>query len=395
MKTSMLKSFVKAAVLIGTVLVTGCGGDYTAEIAGYINDSESGAGVDGAVVHIYSEEPDTAGDEGFIVETASMSSGGNAGYFNHKIIWRNWFPAFGEEGDTGSVWLGISHGDYADAIIHVQGLLSATLNVIPDIQLERATFSIPELTGRIIDVGGEGVNGVRVVLDLASTTDDAEDYITTTGTIDGAVGTYRFTNITWRDEAPDSAAADTESVTLIVDDQDYDSATMLTTLLASDQNAEFTTDIVVIRQPRTEFTANIQGQCINRYISSTEVQEIPEQGVEVTLTFMDQDGITLHTLFDQTDVTGGFAFFVQWTDDNPRNFDGSVSTAVEDLSIPEGEDGLYVQIQFAAPFNDPALPEDSLDIDGGDDALFDSADFALKSWINPNYLPDAVIETTL
>ena len=178
-------------------------------------------------------------------------------------------------------------------------------------------------------------------------------------------------------------------------DPPKESFTMLTTLLASDQNAEFTTDIVVIRQPRTEFTANIQGQCINRYISSTEVQEIPEQGVEVTLTFMDQDGITLHTLFDQTDVTGGFAFFVQWTDDNPRNFDGSVSTAVEDLSIPEGEDGLYVQIQFAAPFNDPALPEDSLDIDGGDDALFDSADFALKSWINPNYLPDAVIETTL
>jgi len=34
-------------------------------------------------------------------------------------------------------------------------------------------------------------------------------------------------------------------------------------------------------------------------------------------------------------------------------------------------------------------------IDGGDSAVFDENDFSLKSWINPNYLPGTVIETTL
>ena len=84
----------------------------------------------------------------------------------------------------------------------------------------RATFSSQTVTGRVIDVGGDGINGVRMVLDLQSTPDDAEDYITTTATVNGDDGVYEFDNVTWRDETPDSPAADTESGVVSVDDDD-------------------------------------------------------------------------------------------------------------------------------------------------------------------------------
>ena len=61
-------------------------------------------------------------------------------------------------------------------------------------------------------------------------------------------------------------------------------------------------------------------------------------------------------------------------------------------SIPDGEDGIYVQLFFDPPFNIATIGGD---IDGGDPAVFDGQDFALKSWKTPNYLPDTVIETTL
>ena len=186
-----------------------------------------------------------------------MSSGGNGGYFNHKIIWHNNFPAFGEEGDSGSVWLGIVHKDYTDAIVHIRGVISDTLNVFPDILLDRAAFETPEITGRVVNVSGEGVNGIRTELDLASTSDDTEDYVTTTATIDGSPGTYRFPNVSWRDEAPDSSSADTESATVTVDDPDYTSASALQLLITSDQAVEAADDMVVARKPRSDFSVTV------------------------------------------------------------------------------------------------------------------------------------------
>lgn len=367
------------------VILSGCGGYYTGEIAGYIKDSENAAGINGAVIRIYAEEPASASEDGFIVETASMSSGGNGGYFSHKIIWQSYFPAFGEEGDSGSVWLGIVHGDYTDAIAHVRGVISDTVNVVPDILLVRATFETPEITGRLVDVAGEGVNGIRLELDLASTTDEAEDYVTTTATIDGNPGTYRFQNVSWRDEAPDSPSADTESATVIIDDPDYESAAPLQLLVTSDQAVEAADTIVVTRKARSDFSVTLQGRCINRYTSSSGVEENPAPGVEVTVTYKTQDD-TLHTLYDQTDGTGSFSFFIQWTDDSSGDFDGPSPDGADDSSIPEGEDGLYVQIQYDTPFNGE-------DVIGGDANAYDGNDFLLKSWIDPNVLPDAVVTT--
>ena len=396
---SMHRPLNRLAGAVAVVLVlAGCGGYYSAEIAGYIKDAENEVGINGAVIRIYADEPTTAADTGFIVETASMASSGNDGYFSHKIVWKNLFPSFGEEGDSGAVWLGISHEDYTDAIVHVQGILSDTVNVVPDISVDRATFATPELTGRVVDVGGDGVNGVRVVLDLASTTDDGEDYVTTTATIDGTTGTYRFVNVTWRDEAPDSAVSDTESATVIVDDPDYQSASTLSVLLTSGQDSAAASDMSVTRAPRTEFATQVSGRCIRRVVlTSGENQDTPVRGVDVTLTYLDEAGAT-KTLLDQSDANGAFSFFVQWTDTSPRDFDtgtagAAVPDAADDTLVPEGEDGLYIQIQYAdtgSTATGESFPDH--DITGANTALYDSADFALKSWINPNYLLDAVIQ---
>ncbi len=285
--------------------------------------------------------------------------------------------------------------DYTDAIVHVRGVISDTLNVFPDILLDRAAFETPEITGRVVDVSGEGINGIRVELDLASTTDDAEDYVTTTATINDSVGTYRFPNVSWRDEAPDSASADTESATVTIDDPDYESATSLQLLITSDQAVEAADSIVVTRKPRLDFSVTVQGRCINRYTSSQGVDENAAPGIEVTATYKTEDG-TLHTLYDQTDAGGGFSFFIQWTDDSPKDFDG-FTDALDDESIPEGEDGLFLQIQYDPPFDidNGTTPPTVNDIIGANASVWDSDDFLLKSWINPNVLPDAVVTTAL
>ena len=194
----------------------------------------------------------------------------------------------------------------------------------------------------------------------------------------------------WRDESPDSPSADTENVTISVEDTDYEATDPVTAVVASDQASQVTTQIVVTRQPRTEFAANLYGRCIRRYLSTQEVQEIPAQGIEVTLTYFDEDGE--HLLYDYTDATGSFAFFVQWTDSAPGNFDGTTAVDTAEPGIPEGEDGIYVQLFFDPPFDTATVGGN---IDGGQSTVFDANDFALKSWITPNYLADTVIEINL
>ena len=61
--------------------LTGCGRYFTAEIAGYVKDSENDEGIDGAVIRMYNAEPASPDAESFIVETASVTSNGNPGYF--------------------------------------------------------------------------------------------------------------------------------------------------------------------------------------------------------------------------------------------------------------------------------------------------------------------------
>lgn len=487
-----------ATFIAAALLSSGCGRYFTAEIAGYVTDEESGAGINGAVIRMYLEEPEMPDAPGFVVKTASMTSGGNPGYFSHTIIWQNLFPQFGAEGDSGTIWIGVTHEDYTSAVAQVEGILSDTVNVVPDIEIARAsfevsevtgsvvlastnepvngvrlildlastedetdyvtttttidgeegtyrfqnvrwrdddpdspssdtetatirvadgeysweeadgtvrrlsvtltsdqpteltevidvtstTFSVPDLTGRVIRQGtGEPLNGIRIVLDLASTDDEETDYVTTTRTIDGEDGTYRFTDVTWDDESPDDPAHDTESAVIRVDDDVYEwveadsTPKTLAVSLNSEQPANAPEVIQVNRQARSEFSTRLVGACVRRVTDNNGVvTDYPLQGVEVTATYTDDDGDT--TLVQQTGATGEFAFFLSWTDATPRDY------AAADSTIPEGEDGILVDVTYS-------LAGESFDVPAGGTVT----DLKVKSWLEPNYLPDAVVAT--
>ncbi len=481
---------------VAAVLAGGCGRYFTAEIAGYVTDEESDAGINGAVIRMYLEEPEAPDAPGFVVKTASMTSGGNAGYFSHKIIWQNIFPQFGAEGDSGTIWIGVTHEDYTSAVAQVEGILSDTVNVVPDTELARASFEVPEVTGTVVLAStSEPVNGVRLILDLASTEDET-DYITTTTTIDDEEGTYRFQNVRWRDDSPDSASTDTETATIRVadgeysweqadgtdgllsvtltsdqptevsdpidvtstrfsvpdvtgrvirqgtgeplngvrvvldlsstDDEDTDYVTTTRTIddedgtyrfddvtwededpddpaydtesavvrvdddvyewvdegnprelavsLRSEQPANVPDVIPVSRQARSEFSTRLVGACVRRVTDNNGVvTEYPLRGVEVTVTYIDDDGES--TLVQQTGPDGEFAFFLSWTDETPRDYDSGT-----DESIPEGEDGILVDVAYS-------LAGETFETPAGQSV----SDLPVKSWLEPNYLPDAVV----
>jgi len=352
-------------LLLTSIYFAGCGTYHTAEIAGYVKDSESKSGINGALVRVYLSEEDTEKENGFIVETATMSYQGNDGYYSHKIIWQKLFPRFGQEGDSGVVWLQVSHEDYSSRVVKVAGIITETLNLVPDILLNRATFSTPQVNGRVVNIGGEGVNGVRVALDLASTGDDDEDYVTTTTEIDGEQGRFRFQDVTWRDENPDSAGADTETAYIVIDDPNYEADERKEVTLTSNQTVNIPEDIVVSRKPRSNFSTTVQGRCIYRIIDTDKnVQTIPVSGVEVTLSYKDDNGD--HSKTTQADTNGEFSFLVQWKDESPEE------------SAPAGEDILNVTVSFTA-ITDPGN-KFSADAWNGD----------IKSWIDPFNIPDAV-----
>ena len=238
--------------------------------------------------------------------------------------------------------------------------------MVPDIKLDRATFSCPTVTGKVVNVNGEGVNGVRVVLDLESTPDNDADYVTTTTTLNNEPGSYRFNNVTWRDEHPDSPDTDTENATIYIDDSEYTSNTTLSVKLTSGQDNEIPDSITVTRKPRSNFSTSVAGSCIERVVKTDngEIQTIPLKGINVTITYSDDNGS--HTVTDVTDANGNYSILVQWTH----------TTTSTDPEVPEGEDKLILStVKYEDPSNTYTFSNLS--------------NIEIKSWIDPNYLPDA------
>ena len=358
-----------APALALAIMLAGCGQYfYKAQIAGYVKDAESGAGINGALVRVYTIDPETEADaEGFIVETPTATSGGNAGYFSSSVIWQNRSGQFGKEGDSTELFLGVTHDDYQPAVVRVRGILSDDLNLVPDVRLDRASFTSPRLSGRVIDLTGEGVNGVRLVLDLDSTESET-DYITTSDTIDGVAGRYRFTNVRWRNDDPETPSSDSETATVRVDDPTYewrenDDDARLAVTLVSDENSVAPDDITVTRKPRTEFTATVVGR-VYREVNETR---FGVQGVTVTLTFDDDDHddpAEPKTYVTNTNANGQYTFSVRWVDAGPG---GS--------GVPDGEDEQdIVLITFGGW--------------AGTITEIGPTDFKLRSWLAPNYAPD-------
>ena len=472
-----------AASAVLALLAAACTRYYSGDIAGYIKDSAGSGGINGAVVRIYLSEPESADAPGFIVETASMTSGGNPGYFSHKIIWETATPTFGEEGDSGSVWLSVMHEDFIPAVREVSGILSGTLNVVPDMLLDtvafvaprvrgsvilngqatngvrmvlqipaeeegedpdeyvaitqtvdeqegtyeftdiswrdqepdgeeqdtqeallfvedndyvsdysdqapfaltltsdepldietditvsQVTYAAPVVAGRIRNINGDGVNGVQVILDIIST-DDAEDYVVTTGTWDDEPGTYRFVNVSWRDEDPDTPDSDLEAVSIWVDDPDYtgsyDVDTPLPATISSEQDTEIPTDVIVTRKPRTDFSADVTGRLLYRIGGATDYADFPIQGVTVTVAYTDDEGP--QQLITTTNGAGQYSFLIQWTDAAPTD-------------DPEGEDTITITLDYS----EEAPAQEYEFYDGTPDP------YEVRSWLTPNYLPDGI-----
>lgn len=499
-----LAAAVAAAALVA--LTAGCGYFHTADIAGYVVDSETENGVNGATVTFYMANPSDNAEEEAVTATQTNTSNGNDGYFSQKVIWENSFPRFGQEGDSGTVYVRVTHPDYQEIVTPIEGVLSDTLNFVSNIEIDTAIFSVEEVTGRVVGGDGlpvngvqvvlsltyddeeeepreyadntgtiddddgrfvitgiqwrdtspnasddgigatatltiddpdyrladgdsisldlvsgqdleladdveaqqvtftagsltgrviragtsEGVNGVRMVLDVDSTADEDEDYVTTTATIDGVVGSFAFNGVSWEDQNPESPTSDTESGDVYVDDANYywaadsnnDPPLTRAVSLVSDQATELSSAISVNRFPRTEFSAELEGRVVERTSGADGTSDSGVPGVTVTLTFADEDGgggSTTRTLTATTNPNGDFDFFVEWTDSTPRDADDAASDAGGGESdIPEGEDIMLVDITY--------------DISG---TTFDAAppnvtDFEAKSWQTPNYLPTAV-----
>jgi len=106
------------------------------------------------------------------------------------------------------------------------------------------------------------------------------------------------------------------------------------------------------------------GRCIGRPdVTGGAVQEQPLGGVVVKLALGDDES---RTLINQSDQEGRYEFFVEWTDEEPT------------LDAPPGEDTLDATLEFE-------------DLDRGEDrVMFEDINVTVRSWVDPNVLPDAV-----
>ena len=352
--------------LIAAALLSSCGGNfYRATVQGFIVDDESDIGINEATVRVYAQEADAPDADGFVSATSTVTQGGNAGYYSTTVIWNNWFGAYGGEGDTTEIWLGISHPDYADRVVRAQGILSDDNNLIATIRLEETTFRLDALRGRVVDSNGAGVNGVRVVLDLPqlSGTEEREDRVVQSATIDGQTGTFEFADVEWS-EANTTSASGEVTATIRVDDTEWGDPSYTgdpgpqddfiversVTLLPADQPRSLSADIAVFRLPRTEFTATVTGRVLEQLSDGTYVGV---QGVRVELSYLRrEDGPSVtETLVDFSDAGGDYQFTVTWIDNAPGDFDDAdaqsgATVGLETEGIAEGEDALRAEVRY-------------------------------------------------
>lgn len=371
------RMFQFVPIVVVAAVFAGCGNFYNAEIQGFVVDGNSDSGINDATVRLYLDEPETADDESFFARTSTSTSNNQNGYFRNAVVWNAWFSSYGPVGDSGTVYLGITHPDFADAVVEVPGILSDTVNTVETIVLDRISFAVPRISGRVVDVNGDGVNGVRVVLDLLSTDDDTEDLVTVTGDEPEGDGYYVFEEVEWRDDENAGNETDDEEITISVDDDEWESSSNVTATVTSGQEHSLSTEILVSRQPRTEFDTTLTGSVV-RVIGDTES---PIAGVSVRVTLTGSGRL----VSAQTAANGQYSARIEWTDTVPRDFDGDGSAAGGgDTSIPEGEDGLVVDIAYDIDRN--GVYGEAPNTEGENELSISG--FELWSWIDPNYAPD-------
>lgn len=337
-----------AGLVLATALLSGCSYFYTTTLQGYVKDAETDAGVNGATVYFYNEDPGSAsaaasnpsGPSGFITGTTTSTSNSNDGYFSATVIWNNPFGKFGDEGDTTTIWAVVVHDDYTIQKKKLLGIFSEGSNTVPDIMITSNVHTCPELTGRVEDSGGNGVNGIRLALDL--TPDDGvddQDYLVTTQTIDGTGGSFSFTDIQWEGTASTDIS---HEVLIRVDDSNYQEADASASVwrqdLAEDSSATVNDPFPVVRQPRDYFSTTLSGQVYQRYQLSSDVSDVGKGGVSLTFSWLNETDDAGGTEAKSTTVTtssdGTFQVTISWYDY------GTPKDSPSGTDLPEGEDEL-------------------------------------------------------
>jgi hypothetical protein len=215
-KTHALRAAAAAAVLAAALLAAGCTRYPSAEISGYVKDQALGLGVTGATVRIYLSKPAAADADGAVAETTTAYNGQIPGYFDRKIMWATGSPAFQEQGDTITIWIGVTHPDFASHIVEVPGVLSGGQNIVPDVLTQRTGFSTGSLTGTLSRTAAPAQPVWKIGLDLAlgpSESDDYVQYVTLVGS-GPCTAAFTFPNIHWSNTSPGGTGFDQKQVKL-------------------------------------------------------------------------------------------------------------------------------------------------------------------------------------
>ena len=373
------------ALLMLTVLIAGgCSYYHRATIQGFVEDADSEAGINSATVRFYIERPESAADDVFFARTSTSTSGSEAGFYSNTVIWDNYFSAFGAEGDSGTVYLGVTHPDYLARVVEVPGVLSDDVNTVETIRLQRVTFAAGEVFGRVVrdgDSGGE--NGVRVVLHIGEGS-SAEEYVALTGDRAGESGWYSFDEPSWRDESTEPGGTSEITADIEIDDPDWrrepDEVRALT--LASGQDREVSTNIRVVRKPRSEFEAVLAGQVFYRPGVDDEYRGLG--GVEVEVGFdADTDPGGARSFLTETATDGSFTLQLNWRRDESYSPPANTPAGEDVLRQSEGAedfDNLTVTYRHSKIADDPNL-------NGQQDRE------RIRTWINPNRMEDVYVES--
>ena len=386
---------------------------YSATLQGYVMDAKTGgAGVANAVVYIYTKDPTSAlkaspstVPSGYVQVTSTSNANNNTGLYTSKVLWNNPSGAYGSKGDTTTVYAVVTHPDYAWTAFTLGGVLSDTTNNLVDLKVKRITFTTPSVTGRVIDASGNGVNNVRVVLFLtpAAQTAGTPDYVATTATANNVAGTFTFNNVTWHN-TQQTAEIDTHDVIIKMDDANYSPTSdpltpTLTSGSASDLTAEPTR---ASRNVHYDFSTNLAGRILIRRATTNGTTDSGVQGIHVVVSWYSADStgtFVTHQAETDTNNQGNWTVFVQWTDPNPRNYDGDDGTdsTNQDATIDPGEDGLKVKVAFTNlknpstasttyyQFNEVAYADGS-----SGSASASTYSFNLQSWRSPNNFFDGI-----
>lgn len=330
---------IAAAALAASALIplASCGSrTYSATVSGYVKSSTVNAdgtqdGINGAEVLVYTVDPSADTTAVPLARTGSMTSGGNDGYWSHKIMWTTSSPLYGDEGDSGTVWVKIMRKGYFPRTAEVSGILSDASNVVPTIELSAIHSS--ELKGKVVNENGVGVDGVSVVLDLMSTDDTQADYAATTATTDGEQGVFTFTDIAWGDAdsipagskaiAADGTSA-TESCRLYIDDAAYysdeynedDRASQAEFTITSDQKLDVRTTKPITVRSATFAVPIVKGRVVDS--SGAGVNGVTMAiDLPITTNTAPDATVTTATLGGQA---GWYQFeAVSWTNANPTH----------------------------------------------------------------------------